>query len=254
MSGHSKWATIKRKKAATDAARGRMFTRLIKEITIAARDGGGNPDGNPRLRLAIQNAKAANMPAENIKRAIQKGTGELPGTAYEEVTYEGYGPGGVAILVECVTDNSTRTVSELRHLFSRNNGNLGTAGSVAWMFHKKGQIVVPKAGQPNPFSEDDLLAVILDAGADDMQSDDTSFTITTTPQAFEAVKKALEDKHIVIESAAIQMVAQNTVRVTGKDAEQTLKLLEALEEHDDVQNLYSNFDIDDKEMAALHAS
>jgi YebC/PmpR family DNA-binding regulatory protein len=254
MSGHSKWATIKRKKAATDAARGRMFTRLIKEITIAARDGGGNPDNNPRLRLAIQNAKAANMPAENIKRAIQKGTGELPGTAYEEVTYEGYGPGGVAILVECVTDNSTRTVSELRHIFSRNNGNLGTAGSVAWMFQKKGQIVVPKAGQPKSLSEDDLLAIILDAGADDMQSDEASFTITTTPQAFEAVKKALEDKGILIESAAIQMVAQNTVRVTGKDAEQTLKLLEALEEHDDVQNLYSNFDIDDKEMAALHAS
>jgi YebC/PmpR family DNA-binding regulatory protein len=254
MSGHSKWATIKRKKAATDAARGRMFTRLIKEITIAARDGGGNPDNNPRLRLAIQNAKAANMPAENIKRAIQKGTGELPGTAYEEVTYEGYGPGGVAILVECVTDNSTRTVSELRHIFSRNNGNLGTAGSVAWMFQKKGQIVVPKAGQPKSLSEDDLLAIILDAGADDMQSDEVSFTITTTPQAFEAVKKALEDKGILIESAAIQMVAQNTVRVTGKDAEQTLKLLEALEEHDDVQNLYSNFDIDDKEMAALHAS
>lgn len=252
MSGHSKWATIKRKKAATDAARGRMFTRLIKEITIAARDGGGNPDGNPRLRLAIQNAKAANMPAENIKRAIQRGTGELPGMTYEEVTYEGYGPGGVAILVECVTDNSTRTVSEIRHLFSRNNGNLGTAGSVAWMFQKKGQIIVPRAGQHRPISEDDLLAIILDAGADDMQSDDVAFTITTTPHDFEKVKKALEEHHIVIENAAIQMVPQNTVRVTGKEAEQTLKLLEALEEHDDVQNVYSNFDIDDKEMAALH--
>ncbi|HXG00524.1 MAG TPA: YebC/PmpR family DNA-binding transcriptional regulator [Bacteroidota bacterium] len=252
MSGHSKWATIKRKKAATDAARGRMFTRLIKEITIAARDGGGNPDGNPRLRLAIQNAKAANMPAENIKRAILRGTGELPGTSYEEVTYEGYGPGGVAILVECVTDNSTRTVSEIRHLFSRHNGNLGTAGSVAWMFQKKGQIIVPRAGQPKPLNEDDLLAIILEAGADDMQSDDAAYTITTTPHDFENVKKALEERQIVIENAAIQMVPQNTVRVTGKEAEQTLKLLEALEEHDDVQNVYSNFDIDDKEMAALH--
>lgn len=252
MSGHSKWATIKRKKAATDAARGRMFTRLIKEITIAARDGGGNPDGNPRLRLAISTAKAANMPADNIKRAIQKGTGELPGVAYEEVTYEGYGAGGVAILVECVTDNSTRTVSEMRHIFSRNNGNLGSSGSVAWMFHKKGQIVVPKAGQPKPVSEDTLLEIILEAGADDMATDETSFTISTTPQAFEAVKKALEDKGIVMESAAVQMVPENTVKASGKEAEQVLKLMEALEEHDDVQNVYANFDIDEKEMTALN--
>jgi len=241
MSGHSKWATIKRKKAATDAARARMFTRLIKEITIAARDDGGNPEGNPRLRLAIQNAKAANMPAENIKRAILRGTGELPGTTYQEVTYEGYGPGGVAVLVECVTDNNTRTVSELRHLFSRNNGNLGSAGSVAWMFQKKGQIIVPKTGQAKQFSEDDLLAIILDAGADDMQSDDAAYNITTSPHAFEAVKKALEDNGIHIENATIQMVPQNTVRVTGKEAEQTLKLLEALEEHDDVQNVLFQF-------------
>lgn len=251
MSGHSKWATIKRKKAATDAARGRMFTRLIKEITIAARDGGGNPDGNPRLRLAISTAKAANMPADNIKRAIQKGTGELPGVAYEEVTYEGYGAGGVAILVECVTDNSTRTVSEMRHIFSRNNGNLGSSGSVAWMFHKKGQIVVPKAGQPKPVSEDDLLGIILDAGADDMTTDENGFTITTTPQAFEAVKKALENKGIAMESAAVQMIPENTVKASGKEAEQVLKLMEALEEHDDVQNVYANFDIDEKEMANL---
>lgn len=252
MSGHSKWATIKRKKAATDAARGRMFTRLIKEITIAARDGGGNPDGNPRLRLAINTAKAANMPADNIKRAVQKGTGELPGVAYEEVTYEGYAPGGVAIIVECVTDNSTRTVSEMRHIFSRHNGNLGASGSVAWMFHKKGQIVVPTAGQLKPLSEDDLLAVILDAGADDMQTDDHGFTVSTTPQAFETVKKAIEDKGIPIDNAAVQMVPENTVKVTGKEAEQTLKLMEALEEHDDVQNVYANFDIDEKEMAALN--
>ena len=252
MSGHSKWATIKRKKAATDSARGRVFTRLIKEITIAARDGGGNLDGNPRLRLAIQTAKAANMPADNIKRAIQKGTGELPGVAYEEVTYEGYGPGGVAILVDTVTDNSTRTVSEMRHIFSRHNGNMGTSGSVSWMFHKKGLLIVPLTGQTKPVSEDDLLGVILDAGADDMQADEAGFTIMTTPQAFEAVKKAIESKGITIETAAIQMVPQNTVKVTGKEAEQTLKLMEDLEEHDDVQNVYANFDIDEKEMAALN--
>ena len=252
MSGHSKWATIKRKKAATDTARGRVFTRLIKEVTIAARDGGGNPDGNPRLRLAIQTAKAANMPADNIKRAIQKGTGELPGVSYEEVTYEGYAPGGVAILVDCVTDNSTRTVSEMRHIFSRHNGNMGTSGSVAWMFHKKGQIVVPTAGQAKPVSEDDLLGIILDAGADDMQTDEFGFTITTTPHAFEVVKKAIEDKRIIMDNAAIQMVPENTVKVTGKEAEQTLKLMEALEEHDDVQNVYANFDIDEKDMAAIH--
>ncbi|MBI4536282.1 MAG: YebC/PmpR family DNA-binding transcriptional regulator [Ignavibacteriae bacterium] len=248
MSGHSKWATIKRKKAATDSARGRLFTRLIKEITIAARDGGGNPDGNPRLRLAIQIAKEANMPADNIKRAIQKGTGELPGVSYEEVTYEGYGPVGVAVLVEVVTDNKNRTVSEMRHVFSRNHGNLGESGSVAWMFQKKGTIVIPKSR----VTEDDLLAIILDAGADDMQTDEEAFTVTTLPQAFDTVKKALEDKGVTIESASLQKVAQNTIKVTGKDAEHTLKLLEALEEHDDVQNVYSNFDIDEKELASLN--
>jgi YebC/PmpR family DNA-binding regulatory protein len=253
MSGHSKWATIKRKKGATDAARGRLFTRLIKEITIAARNGGGNPEGNPRLRLAIQTAKGSNMPADNIKRAIQKGTGELPGVAYEELTYEGYGPGGVAILVEIVTDNNNRTVSEMRHVFSRNNGNLGTSGSVAWMFSKKGIILVPNAGQKVPLTEDDLLTIILDAGADDTQSDNAEFTITMPPQAFEQVKKALEDKGIGTDSAAIQMVPQNTVKVSGKEAELLIKLLEALEEHDDVQNVYANFDIDEKELASLNA-
>ncbi len=252
MSGHSKWATIKRKKGATDAARGRLFTRLIKEITIAARDGGGNPDGNPRLRLAIQTAKTNNMPADNIKRAIQRGTGELPGVSYEEIIYEGYGPGGVAVLVDVVTDNANRTVSELRHVFSRHAGNLGLAGSVAWMFQKKGTIVVSSPKQKFPVSEDDLLGVILDAGADDLQSEEGEFTILTSPHAFETVKKALEDKGIILESANLQMVSQNTVRVTGKEAEQTLKLLEALEEHDDVQNVYSNFDIDEKELASLH--
>ena len=253
MSGHSKWATIKRKKGATDAARGRLFTRLIKEITIAARDGGGNLDGNPRLRLAIQTAKTNNMPADNIKRAIQKGTGELPGVSYEEVTYEGYGPAGVAILVEAVTDNANRTVSEMRHVFSRNNGNMGQSGSVGWMFHKKGTIVVPKAGQKNPLTEDDLITIMLEAGADDMQTDEDIYTITTSPQSFDAVKKALEDKQVVIESAALQMIPQNMIKMSGKEAEQTLKLMEALEEHDDVQNVYANFDIDEKELAAFNA-
>lgn len=251
MSGHSKWATIKRKKAATDSARGRLFTRLIKEITIAARNGGGNPEGNPRLRLAIQTAKTNNMPADNIKRAIQKGTGELPGVAYEEITYEGYGPAGAAILVDVVTDNANRTVSEIRHIFSRNNGNLGQSGSVAWMFHKKGHIVIPTAGQKKPMSEDDILGIILDAGADDLQTETGMFTVTTAPQAFEAVKKALEENGILIESASLQKIPQNTVKVTGRDAENVVKLMEALEEHDDVQNVSSNFDIDDKELAAL---
>jgi YebC/PmpR family DNA-binding regulatory protein len=251
MSGHSKWATIKRKKGATDAARGRLFTRLIKEITIAARDGGGNAEGNPRLRLAIQTAKANNMPADNIKRAVQRGTGELPGVSYEEITYEGYGPGGVALLVEVVTDNSNRTVSEIRHMFSRNNGNLGQSGSVGWMFHKKGIMTVPKAGQKSPVTEDDLLGIILDAGAEDMANEPDSFIVTSAPPAYEGVKKALEDKGILLDHAAIQMVPQNTVKITGKDAETLMKLMEALEEHEDVQNVFANFDIDDKELASL---
>jgi YebC/PmpR family DNA-binding regulatory protein len=254
MSGHSKWATIKRKKAATDSARGRLFTRLIKEIAIAARNGGGNVENNPRLRLAIQTAKASNMPADNIKRAIQRGTGELPGVTYEEITYEGYGPGGVAVIVEVVTDNSNRTVSELRHMFSRNNGNLGQTGSVAWMFQKQGSIVIPRTGQPSPITEDDLLAVILEAGADDLQTDEETFTVTTSPAAFDAVKKAVDDRGLKVDSAALQMAAQNTMKVTGKDAEHVLRLMETLEEHDDVQNVYSNFDIDEKELAALQGS
>ncbi|MBP1658131.1 MAG: hypothetical protein H6Q31_2732, partial [Bacteroidetes bacterium] len=212
---------------------------------------GGNPDGNPRLRLAIQTAKTNNMPADNIKRAVQKGTGELPGVAYEEITYEGYGPAGAAILVDVVTDNANRTVSEIRHIFSRNNGNLGQSGSVAWMFHKKGHIVIPTAGQKKPMSEDDILGIILDAGADDLQTDAGTFAVTTAPQAFEAVKKALEENNILLESASLQMIPQNTVKVTGKDAENLMKLMDALEEHDDVQNVSSNFDIDDKELASL---
>jgi YebC/PmpR family DNA-binding regulatory protein len=251
MSGHSKWATIKRKKGANDAARGRLFTRLIKEISIAARDGGGNPDNNPRLRLAVDTAKANNMPGDNIKRAIQRGTGELPGVSYEEISYEGYGPGGVAIIVEVVTDNANRTVSEMRHIFSRHNGNLGQTNSVAWMFHRKGSIEIPRAAQK--LSEDEIMDIILEAGAEDMQGDGESFTIITVPHAFEPVKKALESHSVVIESASLQMVPQNTVKVTGKDAEQLLKLMEALEEHEDVQNVYANFDIDEKELATLNS-
>jgi YebC/PmpR family DNA-binding regulatory protein len=251
MSGHSKWATIKRKKGANDAARGRLFTRLIKEITIAARDGGGNVDHNPRLRLAIDSAKSNNMPSDNIKRALQRGTGELPGVSYEEITYEGYGPGGVAILVEAVTDNANRTVSELRHLFSRHNGNLGQANSVAWMFSRRGTIVVPTAG--SKLSEDDIMNIILEAGAEDMQTESDGVTITTPPQAFETVKKSLEARGVTIEHAALQMVPKNTVKVSGKDAEQLLKLMEAFDEHDDVQNVYANFDIDEKELAAFNA-
>jgi YebC/PmpR family DNA-binding regulatory protein len=248
MSGHNKWAKIKHKKAGTDAARGRLFSRIIKEITIAARNGGGDPNSNPRLRLAIQNAKAANMPQDNIKRAIQRGTGELPGATYEELTYEGYGPGGVAIMIELVTDNKNRAVAEIRHILDRNNGKLAEAGSVSWMFQKKGTIEVPRQG----VDEETLMNIILDAGADDMKSDDDSFEITTSPEAFDGVKKALEDKAIPISSATVQLVPQNSVRVEGKEAEQVLKLMEALEEHDDVQNVYANFDIDDSVMAQLN--
>ncbi len=250
MSGHSKWATIKRKKGATDAARGRLFTRLIKEITIAVRQGGGSIDGNPRLRLAIQTAKDNNMPADNIKRAIQKGTGELPGTTYEEITYEGFAPGGVGVLVEVVTDNANRTVSEIRHIFSRSNGNLGQKGSVARIFQKMGTITVLKS--KNKATEDDIMAVILDAGAEDMHTDGDDLTIMTTPAEFDAVKKSVEDHGIIIESATLGMVPTNTVKVAGKDAENVMKLMEALEEHDDVQNVYANFDIDEKELAALN--
>jgi len=247
MSGHSKWATIKHKKAATDAARGRIFTRLIKEITIAARDGGGDPASNPRLRLAIQTAKANNMPSDNIKRAIQRGTGELPGVHYEEVHYEGYGPGGVALYIDSVTDNKNRTVSELRHVLSRHGGKLAEAGSVAWMFHKKGSIIVPREN----YNEDEIMDIILNAGAEDMKSDESNFEIIVSPENFETVRKALEDRGIKIERAQLQMTPQDTVKVEGKEAEQVLKLMEALEEHDDVQNVYANFDIDDKVMASF---
>jgi YebC/PmpR family DNA-binding regulatory protein len=247
MSGHSKWATIKRKKAVTDSRRGKVFTQIIKEITIAAKSGGGDPSGNPRLRLAIDKAKSSNMPADNIKRAIMKGTGELPGVSYEDVTYEGYGPGGVALIIESVTDNKNRTVSEIRHLLERNGGKFGATGSVAWIFHKKGTIRTPKGAM----TEDDMLSIVLDAGADDLRLDGDSFEITTSPEAFEAVKKAIEDQHIAIEEAEIHKVPENTVRVEGPDAEKVLKLMEALEEHDDTQHVYANFDIDEKILASF---
>jgi YebC/PmpR family DNA-binding regulatory protein len=245
MSGHSKWATIKRKKAAVDAKRGKVFTQIIKEITVAAKMGGGDPNANPRLRLAIDKAKANNMPADNIKRPIMKGTGELPGTTYEDVTYEGYGPAGVALIIESVTDNKNRTVSEIRHLLERYNGKLGAANSVAWMFHRKGVIHVARATA----TEDALLDIILDAGADDMKTDEDMFEIVTIPEKFEEVKKVLEYKGIKLEDAEVELVPENTVKIEGKDAEQVLKLMETLEEHDDVQHVYSNFDIDEKVMA-----
>ena len=248
MSGHNKWAKIKRKKGVADAKRGQLFTRLTKEMTIAARAGGGNPQGNPRLRLAIEKAQAANMPADNIKRAIQRGTGELPGIMYEEVTYEGYGPGGVALILESVTDNKNRTVSEIRHILERNSGKLGAANSVAWTFHRKGIIHVARAN----YNEDDLLNIILEASADDMRTDEESYEIVTAPENFHAVTQALTAKGIKMEDSEVQLIPQNTVKVEGKEAEQVLKLIEALEEHEDVQHVYANFDIDEKVMAALN--
>lgn len=247
MSGHSKWATIKRKKATADAKRGKIFTQIIKEITIAARLGGGDLAGNPRLRLAVEKAKANNMPSDNIKRAVQRGAGELPGATYEDMVYEGYGPGGAALLIESVTDNKNRTVSELRHMLERHGGKLAAVNSVAWMFRKKGTVHVLKASQ----REDDLLGIILDAGADDMTAEEELYVITTAPDTFESVKRALETKGVTVEQAELQMVPENTVKIEGKEAEQLLKLMEVLEDHDDIQHVYSNFDIDDKVLASF---
>lgn len=242
MSGHSKWATIKRKKAAVDAKRGKMFTRLIKEITIAAREGGGDLSGNPRLRLAVDNAKAANMPQDNIERAIKKATGELEGVTYHELIYEGYGPAGVAVLVEVATDNKNRTVADIRHIFSKNGGTLGENGSVAWMFDRKGIISLPKQGK----SEDQIMEIILDAGAEDLQIEDDFFEIQTPLETFEPVRRALTEKNIDIENASLQWIAQNTISVSGDDAEKIMKLIEGLEDSDDVQNVYSNADFDEE--------
>ena len=246
MSGHSKWATIKHKKAALDAKRGKTFTRIIKEITIAAR-GGGDPDSNPRLRTAVLAAKAVSMPNDNIKKAIQRGTGEIEGGQIEEVMFEGYGPGGAAVLVNVATDNRNRTVSELRHVFSKNGGNMGEQGSVSWMFERKSQIFVPA----DKTGEDELMGIALDAGADDIRSDGERWEILSSPEAHETVLKALEARHLPPEDASIAFVPKNLIRLEGKNANNMLKLSEALEEHDDVQNVYSNFDIDEKELEAM---
>jgi YebC/PmpR family DNA-binding regulatory protein len=238
MSGHSKWATIRRKKAGIDAKRGKMFTRLIKEITVAARQGGGDPDGNPRLRLAIDNAKAGNMPADNIDRAIKKATGELEGTQFHELTYEGYGPGGIAILVEVATDNKNRTVAEIRHLFSKNGGNMGETGSVAWMFERKGIITVKRDGKP----EDEMMEVVLDAGADDLSTEEEFFEVTAALESFETVRKLLIGKKFHVENASLQWIAKNLVPVKGEEAEKLVKLIEGIEDSDEVQNVFSNAD------------
>jgi YebC/PmpR family DNA-binding regulatory protein len=245
MSGHSKWHTIKHKKGALDAKRGKIFTKLIKEITVAARTGGtGDVDANARLRKAVNDAKAQNMPIDTITRAIKRGTGELEGVNYEEITYEGYGVGGVAVMVETMTDNRNRTVAELRHLFSKNGGNLGESGSVAWMFDKKGYIVVDKDAK----AEDELFEIALEAGADDMQAEGDVFEIYTAPENFEPVHEAIKAAGVEPQAAEISMIPQNYTALEGADAKQMLKLYEALDDHDDVQKVYANFDIDESEM------
>ena len=246
MSGHSKWASIKHKKGALDAKRGRIFTRLIKELTVAARAGGGDPDMNPRLRTVIADAKAVNMPADNIKRAIQRGTGELPGVSYDEITYEGYGPGGAALIIETLTDNKNRTVGEIRHVLGKYGGNLAAENSVAWMFDKKGYIVVEKTKA----EEEALLAAAIDAGADDMRDDGDSWEIVSAPDAFQKVLEAVKGLGIEPGAAEIAFLPQNYVKLEGKPAQQMLKLMEALEDHDDVQHVWSNFDVEEKEIEA----
>jgi YebC/PmpR family DNA-binding regulatory protein len=247
MSGHSKWATIKRAKAKTDAARGKSFTKVIREISAAARIGGGDPAGNPRLRLAIDKAKSANMPADNIKRAIEKATGGGEGASLEEVTYEGYGPSGVAIMIESITDNKMRTLNEVRFIFSRHGGNLGESGSVAWMFKKKGVLNFEKS----KVNEDKLMADAVDAGAEDITTEENIITVETAPEKFEQVKNALAAKKYEMASAEISMIPSNTIRLEGEDAQKLLKLIDALEENDDVQKVHANFDIPDEILAAI---
>ncbi len=244
MSGHSKWSTIKRKKEKMDAKRGRAFTRLIKEIAVAAREAGGDPDGNPRLRTAVANAKAANMPSDNIERAIKRGTGELPGVVYEEVTYEGYGPGGVGVLVETVTDNKNRTTSEIRRIFTKHGGNLGSVGCVSWIFDPKGVVIVDRTG----LDEEELLTNALEAGAEDVRVDNDSYEIICNPPDFESLKDSLEKGGILYSSAEVTKIPKNTVELAGRKAEQLLKLMEEMEESEDVQNVYANFDIPDEVM------
>ena len=246
MSGHSKWHTIKHKKGAADAKRGKIFTRIIKELTVAARSGGGDPGMNPRLRTIIAEAKANNMPRENIERAIRRGTGEEPGVSYEEITYEGYGPGGVALMIESLTDNKNRTVGEIRHLLGKYNGNLAAENSVAWMFSRKGQVIVDKSKA----DEEKLLNVALEAGADDMNDDGDAWEIVCPPETFEAVRDAVKALGIEPASAEVAMVPQNYVKLTGNEARQMLKLFEAIDDHDDVQHVWANFDIEEKEIEA----
>jgi YebC/PmpR family DNA-binding regulatory protein len=249
MSGHNKWSTIKHKKGAADAKRGKMFSRLIKEITIAARMGGGDPEGNPRLRTAINTARAANMPKDNIERAIKRGTGEIAGAAYEEVIYEGYGPGGVAVMVEALTDNKNRTVADIRHIFDKHNGNLGESGCVAWMFQKTAVIEVTAEG----LTEDDVMELALEAGAQDVKAEGDTFEISADPADFDAVRSAVEEKDWKIELAEITMIPQNTVKLEGKKAEQMLKMMDALDDHDDLQKVSANFDISEEEMMRISA-
>jgi len=246
MSGHSKWASIKHKKGAADAKRGKLFTRIIKEWTVATRDGGGDPDMNPRLRTVISDAKAANMPADNIKRAIRRGTGEEPGVSYEEVTYEAYGPGGAALLIQVVTDNTNRAVGEIRHLLSKHGGNLGTTNSVAWMFEKRGYIVVERAGA----DEESLMAAAIDAGADDFQEDEDNWEVISPPESHDKVLEAIKAAGAEPVTAQLAMLPQNLVKVEGKAAQQLLKLMDLLEDQDDVQHVWSNFDIEAKEIEA----
>ena len=247
MSGHSKWASIRHKKGAVDAKRGKAFSKLIKEITVAARLGGGDPEGNPRLRVAIQAAKAQNMPKDNIARAIKKGTGELAGTSYEEYNYEAYGPGGVALMMNCLTDNRNRTIADIKHIFERHGGNLGEPGCVSWIFEKKGLFVFEKKS----VEEEKLLDLALEAGAEDIKESDTQFEVLTDPANFESIRKAFDDEGLSYSLAEISMIPQNTVKLDGRDAERVLSLLEALEENDDVSHVYANFDIPDEVMEAL---
>jgi len=249
MSGHNKWSTIKHKKGAADAKRGKVFSKIIKEITIAARMGGGDPEGNPRLRTAVLAARQANMPKDNVDRAIKRGTGEIEGVNYEEIIYEGYGPGGVAVLVEALTDNKNRTVAEIRHIFDKYTGNLGESGCVAWMFDKKGMVVIPAGG----LSEDDVMEVALEAGAQDVKAEGDTFEITADLGEFEAVKKAVEEKGWKTELSEITMIPQNTVKLEGKKAELMLKMMDALDDHEDLQQVFANFDISEEEMMKASA-
>jgi len=247
MSGHSKWSTIKHKKGKADAKRGKVFTKIIREITISAREGGGDPEANPRLRAAVAAAKAANMPADNIKRGIQRGTGELPGMSYEEFTFEGYGPGGVAVLLEIMTDNRNRTTPEIRHLFSKHGGNLGENGCVSWLFTRQGSILIPRGSAPD---EDSIMEIALEAGAEDLDTSDADYyRIATAPEDLHRVKEALEARGVEVETAEFEMEPSTTAHLEGKPAMQMLRLMEAFDDHDDVQNVWANFDIDDDLMA-----